>query len=147
MKYSRLTDGCCYIHPVVRKSEALVRYDGSRSFGNTNLIIHHSLANIIHQIVDLLCVLSVVQELRDTFLSCHWIQNLADIFQFPSDLRASASTLGLNRVGLPCQFLSPHFLLDIVFRSRCAERFNESFDSVSQRFHRLFVDDRSLGKP
>ena len=79
VKYSRLIDGCCYRYPVVKRSEVDVRCGESESFGKANLIIHHGIANIIHQIVEPR-VLSVVQELRDILLGRHWVQNLTDSF-------------------------------------------------------------------
>jgi len=64
--------------------------------------------DIIHQIVQLLCVLCVVQELRDIFLAYHWVQGFADIIQFPSDLRPSVSVpdIGEGRVTVPAFFFS-----------------------------------------
>jgi len=80
VKDSRLAGGCCCRYPVVRRSEVDVRCDESRSSENANLIVHHGLVNIIHQIVEFLCILGVIQELCDIFLSCHWVQSLANNF-------------------------------------------------------------------
>jgi len=45
-----------------------------------NLIVYHRFANIIHQIVELLCVFGIAQELRNVALSCHRVQSLTDAF-------------------------------------------------------------------
>ena len=68
------------------------RVENQPSVG-TNLIIHHRFTDIFHQIVELLCVICVVQKLRYVFLSCHLIQSSTDTFQFPNNSRPSASTL------------------------------------------------------
>jgi len=70
---SRSTDGrrCgCF---VATRSEAYVRCDESEWFGSANLIFHHGLVDIIHQIAEPLRVVGVAQELRDILLSCHWV--------------------------------------------------------------------------
>jgi len=117
-----------------------------RAFGSTNLIVHHCLANIIHQVVKPLRILGVVQELHNIFLSCHWVQSFVDIFQFPSDPARQSSLPILERVGLPRQFIPPRFLLEVILRSRCAQQFNKRSNPGSQGFYRLFVDLRLLGE-
>jgi len=52
----------------------------------------------------------------------------------------------LEMVRLLCQLLPPHFLLEVTFRSRSAERFNKGFDPGSQRLYCFFVDRGLLGE-
>ena len=78
--HSRLSDGCFRRYSVVRMSEADVRRDDIQPFGSANLIVHHSLANILHRIVEPLRVVGVVQEPHNIFLSCNQVQNLVDTF-------------------------------------------------------------------
>ena len=73
MKDLRLTDGFYRRYPVVRKSMAHVRCDEGEYFGGANLIVHHGLMNIIHQLTKPLHILGVVKELRDILLSCHLV--------------------------------------------------------------------------
>ena len=141
----QLTDGHCCRYLAVRKSAVCVRCGGGGSFGSTNLIIYYGLTNIIYQTVKPVGVLGVVQELCNILLSCHWAQNFVDVFQFPNNPRPSVSAPDLGCDGLT-QFLSPRFLLEIVLRSRFAERFYKRFDPGSQGFYRLFVDLCLLGE-
>jgi len=85
-----------------------VRCGGGGSFESTCLVVHHCLANIIHQIIEPLRVLGVVQELRNILLSCQWVQSFVDAFQFPSDPRLSASFPDLEEAELtvPTSFSS-----------------------------------------
>jgi len=123
-----------------------IRRDESKCFGSANLIFHHGLVNVIHQIAEPLRVVGVVQELRDILLSCHWVQGFVDIFQFPTDHLSLVSAFHLEKVGLLCQLLSPRSLLEITLRSRCTERFNKDFYPGPQRLYRLFVDFCLLGE-
>jgi len=100
---SQSTDGrrCgCF---VAGRSEAYVRCDKSDCFRSANLIFHHGLVDVIHQIAEPLRVVGVAQELRDILLSCHGVQSFVDIFQFPGDPcpSVSASELGDGALTVP----------------------------------------------
>ena len=100
---SQSADGCCRGCPgwccrclVVARSGVDVTFDESEPFGNANLIVHHGLADIIHQIVKLLCILCVAQELRNVLLSFHSIQSSTDAFKLPSDPCSSTPALDIR---------------------------------------------------
>lgn len=58
--------------PVVgAKSEADVRYDGSKSFGNTSQIDYEGVANILHQTVEFLCDLGITEEVCEILSVCY----------------------------------------------------------------------------
>jgi hypothetical protein len=54
-------------------------------FWGANLIAQQSITNIFYQIVELLCILGIVEELCEILLGCERVQGLANLFQFPSD--------------------------------------------------------------
>ena len=48
-----------------------IRHAHSQSIGSANLIVYHGFANIVHQIIELLCVFGIAQELCNILLSRH----------------------------------------------------------------------------
>jgi len=89
-------DSFCHRFLVATKSGAYVRRIESESIGSTNLIVHQSITNIFHQIVELLRILGVLEESGEILLSHHRVHSLTDLFQFPGNFCASDSTLGLR---------------------------------------------------
>ena len=53
------------------KSEGDIRYNWSKALGSVNLILHQGIADILHQKVDPLCILGVVEETHRIILACH----------------------------------------------------------------------------
>jgi hypothetical protein len=141
---SRSVDSSCRRCLVATKSEADVRHGESETFGSANPIVHQGIANVFHQTVKLLCVLGVVEEIREILSGRHRVQSLADVFQFPGNPVRQARRSALESVGSPFQFSLSLFLADVTRRDRFAEGFRKRFDPGCQRTYGSFVHLRSL---
>ena len=60
-------------------------------FASANLIIHQGIANTLHQIIKLPCILRAVEEICGVLPGRHRDHDLADIFQSPDNPHASDS--------------------------------------------------------
>ena len=87
----------------------------------TNLIIHHSIADIFDQTIQFVRILDVVEETLDLPLLCQWLEFSENFFQPPNDPCLSDTALELGGPGLLFQTLSPASLLEIILRNRRAE--------------------------
>jgi len=66
------------------KSEKCFRCKGNRPAPITNLIVHHSITDIINQTPKFIGILDIVKESLNIPLLHQWIEFLEDVFQFPS---------------------------------------------------------------
>ena len=87
----------------------------------TNLIIHHSVTDILGQIAKFIHVIGAIQEPRDLASLFQWDEVSENIIQFPGELRASDQLLTLKGAGLPFESLPPFLFLDLTLRNRCTE--------------------------
>ena len=88
-----------------------MRCDENECLRSTNLIVNHGLTDIFHQIIELLCIISIGQELCNIASGFHQVQSFIDDIQFPSDPRVSASAPNLGDGELT--FLVPFFLIPL----------------------------------
>ena len=96
------------------KSEEGVGYNESESILSANLIVHHGIANIIHNGVNPPRILRAVEEMGKIVLSCHHLQSLADLLQLPASLHVLGLALRLRSAGSPFQF-TPSLFLSLLF--------------------------------
>jgi len=68
--------------------------------GSANLIVHEGRTNIFHETVDFLCIIGVLEGIREVLLGRHRVHSLANLFQFPGNSRASVSALDPVKSGL-----------------------------------------------
>jgi len=68
--------------------------------GSANLIVYQGRTNIFYETVDFLCIIGVLEEIREVLLARHQVHSLANIFQFPGNSRASVSALDPVECGL-----------------------------------------------
>ena len=87
-------------------SEADVRCDESKSFGNADPIFYQGLANIFHQTIELLRIPGVVEEVWEIISGCHRVHCLANLLQFPGN-PMSDSALDLWECVLTVLVFSP----------------------------------------
>ena len=113
----------------------------------TNLIIHHSITDILGHASELNYVIGAVQEPRDLASLCQWDEVSENVIQFPSKPCTLDRSIGSESVGLPFKGLPPPFLLDITFGNRFIQRFCQPFNSGLQRFYRVATRHRLLRRP
>ena len=84
----------------------------------TDLVIHHSVADIFNHATKLISILGAVQEPCHFASSCQWGEVSENVIQFPSNSRPSDWLPTLESVGLPFEGCPPLFLLNLTLRNR-----------------------------
>ena len=87
---------------------------------NTNLVIHHSITNVVSQTSQYLRILDIVEEASDSAPLCQRSQIPEYFFQFPED-QASGLNLDLGTNELPSERPSPLNLLGLALRDSSAQ--------------------------
>ena len=73
----------------------MFRRDPSGQHRDTNLVIHHDVANVVSQAGQCLGILDIIEESRDFTPFRQQFQILEDLFEFPGDT-TSGSNLDLD---------------------------------------------------
>ena len=80
---------------------------------DTNLIIHHRIADIFSQAAKFIQILNVGKEALNLPLACQWFQFVEDVFQLPRNPHLSYLILDLKIAGLPFEGFSPFAFIDL----------------------------------
>ena len=78
------------------KSGVDVRVMRVGPMGGANLIVHQGIANILHQVINPLCIPGLVEETRKVILDHYQIHGLADLSQFTGNPDMSDSILNFG---------------------------------------------------
>ena len=112
----------------------------------TNLIIHHSVADVFGQASKRIHVIGAVQEPCDLASLFQWGEVSENFIQFPNKSCASDRLMTLERARLPFEGLPPRFLLDLTLGNWRAQRLCQPFNPRHQRFYRFVACYRLLGR-
>ena len=64
--------------------------------GGANLIVHQGIADIIHQVINPLCIFGVIEEIHKIISDCYQAHGLANLLQFTGNPNASDPTLNFG---------------------------------------------------
>ena len=87
----------------------------------TNLIVHHSAADVLNQTTKPIHIFGAIQEPRRLGSLFQWDEVLENIIQFPYKSYTSDWPMVMESVRLPFEGLSPLFLLGLTLRNRRAQ--------------------------
>ena len=103
MQNSQSIDGCYHRYPFVVMSDIGVRDKGNMFIMVTNLVVHHSITDIINKTAKFVCILDVVEKALGLPLLLQWLEFSQNISQLPGDHFLSGLILDL----VECNFTFP----------------------------------------